>query len=200
MFGRGNYSKMMSAESIINKRKWADNDCIEKKRIHKRYRIPELNKTLVYQRTTKEAMLLCKAKILGINVPTVYFVTEDTIYMEAIPGPTLFELQQAQEKEFIKSQSLKIGKCVALLHNNNIVHGDLSPMNIIVNEGTPYLIDFGLSFNSHTVEDYAVDMAAFEKVLNDETAFNLILDGYNQMSKQSISVRLDIVRQRGRKK
>ena len=190
---------MLSAESIITKRKWANIDCIEKKRIHKKYRIPEINKTLVYQRTAKEAKLLCKAKLLGIKVPTVYYVTEDTVYMECINGPTLLELQ-SQPNVISDALNVSIGKCIAILHNNNIIHGDLSPMNIIIQKDTPYLIDFGLSFSSQTAEDFAVDMVAFEKVLNDDGIFKSIFQGYKANAKQDISNRIEKVRQRGRKR
>eukprot|EP00835_Amoeboradix_gromovi_P004603 NODE_368_length_10016_cov_0.215791.p5 type:complete len:193 gc:universal NODE_368_length_10016_cov_0.215791:7651-8229(+) len=192
---------MMSAESIIRRRIWANSlECVEKQRIQKKYRIPELNKTLVYQRTSKEAKLLCRAKVLGIKVPTVYYVTADTIYMEAIEGPTLLELLKSSNDLINTETGEIIGKCIATLHNNHIVHGDLSPMNIIIKKNTPYLIDFGLSFNSRQVEDFAVDMVAFDKVLNNVEVFNSVLKGYMHNAVQDITKRLEAVRQRGRKK
>ena len=177
---------------------WATMDCIEKKRIHKRYRIKELNKTLVYQRTSKEAKLLCKAKLIGLHVPTVYFVTPDTIFMEYISGLTMQQVIAAGQYD--QDLMTTIGEIIGILHNNDIVHGDLSPMNIIIHDKQPYLIDFGLSFTSHTIEDFAVDLVAFEKVIGNDLLFNYILDGYYSSCKQNISKRIDQVRLRGRKK
>eukprot|EP00834_Sanchytrium_tribonematis_P001901 NODE_50_length_31184_cov_0.705099.p22 type:complete len:190 gc:universal NODE_50_length_31184_cov_0.705099:7694-7125(-) len=189
---------MLSSESIISKIKWANYDCIEKKRIHKSYRIPELNKVLVLQRTSTEAKLLCKAKLLGLNVPAVFYVEKDTIYMEYLSGKTLLELQR--EEIQLLSIGRDIGRCVAKLHNNGIIHGDLSPMNIIVQGNIPFLIDFGLAFSSKTIEDLAVDLVAFEKVLNDDQFFEIFYDGYKEVAKQNLDKRIDLVRERGRKR
>lgn len=42
---------------------------------------------------------------------------------------------------------LRAVRAVADLHKNGIVHGDLKPQHFVMNDGTPILIDFGLSAN-----------------------------------------------------
>ena len=61
---------------------------------------------------------------------------------------------------------------MAKLHNGAIIHGDLTSSNVMINPKTLkiYIIDFGLSFGSHNIEDKAVDLHAFEKSLCVENA------------------------------
>src|SRR3712207_8858397 len=47
----------------------------------------------------------------------------------------------------------KIGRCAALLHANNIIHGDLTTSNFVINKERLVLLDFGLSRSEeHTSE------------------------------------------------
>lgn len=59
----------------------------------------------------------------------------------------------------------KIGSVVAQLHDAGIIHGDLTTSNILIrsSSGQPVVIDFGLSFISHTAEDKAVDLYVLER-------------------------------------
>lgn len=58
----------------------------------------------------------------------------------------------------------EVGKYIALLHGDSVIHGDLTTSNMIVTEsGTLYLIDFGLSYIRNNIEDFAVDLYVLEK-------------------------------------
>ena len=60
-----------------------------------------------------------------------------------------------------------LGKIVAKLHLNNIIHGDLTTSNFIITpENRLVVIDFGLSFYSERLEDKAADIGLFKEILN----------------------------------
>ncbi len=68
----------------------------------------------------------------------------------------------------MESVVYQLGESVAKLHNNHIIHGDLTSSNIMINlekEEKIFLIDFGLSFISENTENKAVDLFVFEKSL-----------------------------------
>src|SRR5918912_818824 len=86
--------------------------------------------------------LVCylQQKKTGIICPFVYFV--DPLHAEII----MEFIQGTNVKEIISSQlCCKIGFYSALLHDNNIIHGDLTASNFILSEKI-VLIDFGLSY------------------------------------------------------
>ena len=56
-----------------------------------------------------------------------------------------------------------LGRLVATLHANDIVHGDLATSNVIVSGKKLFLIDFGLGEVTKRIEDKAVDLVCFEK-------------------------------------
>jgi TP53 regulating kinase-like protein len=69
-----------------------------------------------------------------------------------------------------------------------------------------YFIDFGLSFNSHKIEDKAVDIHLFKQALESkhykiaDSAYREFIKAYNPKDKKEILGRLAIVEQRGRYK
>ena len=100
-----------------------------------------------------------------------------------------------------------IGEQISKLHDNNIIHGDLTTSNMIVKEGKVYFIDFGLGFISNKIEDKAVDLHLLKQALeskhheNWEESFNEILRGYNKSKNfKDVINRLDKVERRGRYK
>eukprot|EP00126_Sphaerothecum_destruens_P010734 Sdes_comp20798_c0_seq4m17081 len=58
-----------------------------------------------------------------------------------------------------------IGVLVAKLHRENIIHGDLTTSNMLLegNSENIILIDFGLSYVSSLAEDKAVDLYVLER-------------------------------------
>ncbi|MDO8508970.1 MAG: KEOPS complex kinase/ATPase Bud32 [Nanoarchaeota archaeon] len=190
------------AEAIIIK----DKELITKKRVRKSYRLPELDQKIRKQRTKKEFNLLQKASKL-IPIPKILKLNENTqeIIIEFIEGKKLSEhLDSIKNKlEVCK----KIGENLAKIHDNDIIHGDLTTSNMILQKSILYFIDFGLGFTSKRAEDKAVDLHLIKEALEAkhfkiaEQAFNSILEGY-KISKnyEEILKRLKKVESRGRYK
>ena len=192
------------AEAIIIKR---GNDII-KRRIPKTYRLPILDEKLRKQRTKKEAKLLQKASAI-IPIPKIIKVDEKNkeMEMEFIIGKKLSEhLDSLKDKVQI---SKTIGKQIALLHDNEIIHGDLTTSNIILSDKDKklYFIDFGLGFSSNKIEDKAVDLHLIKQALEAKhfkyfkSLTRAVLDGYSisKTSKETLA-RLKKVESRGRYK
>lgn len=183
------------AEAIV----YEHDDVIIKERISKEYRIPEIDTKLIKSRVKKEAKILEKLKILGINVPKIIKVENNSIYMEKIEGSPLKGVLKDENSEDLMK---KAGRIVAQIHNNDIVHGDLTTLNFIVNDEL-FLIDFGLSFTSSKVEDKAVDLYVFERSLkcaHKESYLKMFYEGYSEMGMNEVLKRLEQVRLRGRKR
>lgn len=85
--------------------------------------------------------------------------------MEFIDGIKLknYINDNAEDEEKIKSALIQLSSIVKNLHDNNIIHGDLTTSNMILREDTIYLLDFGLGQLTATIEDKAVDLYLFEK-------------------------------------
>ena len=177
-----------------------------KKRIKKSYRIEELDEKLRKQRTKKESKLLEKASKL-IPVPRLIKTDEKNkeIDMEFLDGKKLSDhLDNLKNGEEI---CLEIGKNIAKLHDNDIIHGDLTTSNMILKDNTVYFIDFGLGFESSKIEDKAVDLHLIKQALEAkhfqhyETFFKAILEGYKISKHYATTIkRLEAVEKRGRYK
>jgi len=89
----------------------------------------------------------------------VFFTSEKDykIYFELLEGKTLKESIE-KKTESVAKLSEEWGLMIGKLHSIGIVHGDLTTSNVIVKEGSLYLIDFGLSFFSNKTEDIAEDI------------------------------------------
>jgi len=182
------------------------NNLLLKRRTKKSYRLPILDEKIRKQRTKKEAKLLEKAEKL-IPVPKIKKVDEKTkeIDMEFIDGKKLSEnLDKIKNAEKICKQ---IGENIAKLHDNGIIHGDLTTSNMIYADNKVYFIDFGLGFESNKAEDKAVDLHLIKEALEAKhfehaSAFwKDILEGY-KLSKHHVETinRLKKVELRGRYK
>jgi N6-L-threonylcarbamoyladenine synthase/protein kinase Bud32 len=155
-----NYVTMPGAEAEIKYSKFFGRKAVKKIRIEKDYRDKNLDLELRKERLKKEVRLLIEAKKVGLNTPTVYDIDyEDmSIVMEYVPGPTLREIfddLSATEKEQVCNQ---MGKDIAILHNNEIVHGDLTTSNIIYSNKKLYFIDFSMGDKNAELENFGVDL------------------------------------------
>ncbi|MBS3091358.1 Kae1-associated serine/threonine protein kinase [Candidatus Pacearchaeota archaeon] len=176
-----------------------------KDRIKKSYRLPIIDERLRKQRTKKESRLLIKTSKL-IPVPKLIKSDDkEKIEMEFINGKKLSDnlgkLKNADEV------CKKIGENIAKLHDNNIVHGDLTTSNMIYSNDKVYFIDFGLSFESSKIEDRAVDLHLIKQALEAKhfdhynEFFKAILEGYKQSKDHKLTLkRLEAVEKRGRYK
>jgi len=184
---------------------YLDKNTVIKDRFPKKYRIKRLDEKLRKFRTKREAKILGELKKINFPVPKLKFNDEKRLLkIEYIKGKLIKNI--LEESNYIKL-SKEIGEKVAILHNNNIIHGDLTTSNMILNKEI-YFIDFGLSFISNRTEDKAVDLHLLRQALESkhykiwEKCFKAILKNYKRHAKNSDETlnRLNIVESRGRYK
>ena len=182
-----------------------DKNKVIKDRFRKTYRIKEIDDRLRKFRTKREAKVLDKLQKIKFPCPKVIINNqEDTIGMEFIDGELLKNI--LNNNNCVKL-SKEIGEKVAILHNNDIIHGDLTTSNMILNKEI-YFIDFGLSFFSHKIEDKAVDLHLLKEALESkhskiwEKSYKSALDGYvkNAVDGNDVLKRIKVVEKRGRYK
>ncbi len=180
---------------------YIDKDKIVKKRIPKKYRLKKLDNALRKFRTRREAKFIEKLPIAGpklIKIDDKKMIIE----MEHIKGDKIRDILDNNIR-----LCKEIGRKIAILHNNGMIHGDLTTSNMILNKEI-YFIDFGLSFFSHKVEDKAVDLHLLRQALESkhykvyEKAFKLVLEGYKEKSDnyKEVMQRFEKVEERGRYK
>jgi TP53 regulating kinase-like protein len=189
------------AESNIYLTKWYNKKAISKIRIPKIYRHRMLDDDLRRRRTISESKMIMLAKEFGLRTPYIYFVDpfRAEIVMEFISGTRA-------SKVLTSSICNEIGRFVSTLHLFNIIHGDLTPANFIVNRKIT-MIDMGLSFHSTRREDKAMDIRLFKEILkstyhrNCSEFFGDFLDGYksvNSKELEKILQRIDEIETRKR--
>jgi Kae1-associated kinase Bud32 len=197
------------AEAIITQR----GEEVTKRRIEKSYRLKQLDEKIRKLRTRSEAKLLEKASKV-IPVPKVLKIDENNkeIIMKAVEGKRLSNFLDKFSISKQKEICEKIGENISKIHQENIIHGDLTPANMILvedkNNLEVYFIDFGLGFISQKIEDKAVDLhllreafeAGFSK--NWEILFDSVKKGYSKNDKDAHLVweRFKAVEKRGRYK
>ena len=187
------------AEAII----YLDKNVI-KDRIKKNYRIKEIDEKLRKSRTKREAKIFEKLAIIDFPAPRLIQTNKKQIIeMDFIEGNKLRDV--LNENNYKKLMN-ELGEKIAILHNNNIIHGDLTTSNFIVNNQI-YFIDFGLSFFSQKVEDKAVDLHLLKQALESrhykiwEKSFKEVLQGYRAASDyKEVMQRFERVEKRGRYK
>jgi Kae1-associated kinase Bud32 len=192
------------AEATILKK----DNLIIKNRIKKYYRISEIDNKIREQRTRAETKLLEKAsKIINCPIPQIS-KNKTKITMPFIKGKKLSENLDTFSLKEQRQICNKIGKSVAKLHNNNIIHGDLTTSNMILEKDKLYFIDFGLGFISHRYEDKAVDIHLLKQALEAKhfthwkELFKEIINEYKKENKESEKVlkQFEKVEKRGRYK
>lgn len=211
------------AEAKLYICKYLGRPTLIKERFKKNYRHADLDATITKDRIKNEARSIVRCKTIGVLTPALYLVDFERrrIYMEH------FE-QSITVKDFIimtkpppdcLSKIVKmIGETVRKMHENNIIHGDLTTSNMLVvyknvgiNSMYDYelaMIDFGLSFVDTSTEDKGVDLYVLERAListhNDlPDLFNEIFYAYKNYSKNNIKEiisKYEEVRARGRKR
>ncbi|XP_061893471.1 EKC/KEOPS complex subunit Tp53rkb-like [Entelurus aequoreus] len=206
------------AEARIYKTIFLGRPTIVKERFQKRYRHPVLEEKLTHRRTVQEVRAILRCRRAGICAPAVYFVdyTSHRIFLEEIQdSSTVCEhiASSCAADMALESLAEKMGQMLARMHDEDVVHGDLTTSNMLLRrpdghaETELVLIDFGLSSISALPEDKGVDLYVLEKAFlsshpNTEEIFSRMLKKYAASSKKSAAVlkKLDEVRLRGRKR
>ena len=195
-------------------------------RFPKTYRHPTLSSNITASRTIMEARALLRCAKAGVAVPAVRCVDEKEgiLGLELIAGKSVREwlgggaegedelvvdedeAAAADDEEVVLSENDQvklmrlIGKQLAIMHEADIIHGDLTTSNMMLRPASPpssadspvvvdlerdevVLIDFGLSSVSAFAEDKAVDLYVLERAFASthpasEALFQTILDSY----------------------
>ena len=139
-----------------------------------------------------EVRNLAKLYKTGMNTPYVLFVDLNgrKIYLQYIEHSTMMKniLKQIyNSNDFIIYSKLidniieKLASNLAKMHNNNVIHGDLTTSNLLMvfddsinveydilkeqEFNSIYFIDFGLSYVSSQNEDKAVDLYVLRRAI-----------------------------------
>jgi len=187
------------AEAIIH----SDQVTVIKYRTEKRYRHKGIDEALRRFRTRREAKVLQKLEKLKFPAPRLIHMDDEKkeIHMQHIRGRKVKDVLHEDHILYAR----EIGRKVAELHANDIIHGDLTTSNMI-HEQEIYFIDFGLSQFSKKAEDKAVDLWLLRRALESkhhkifEECFHEAIESYRKHYPGSKEVldRLKAVEKRGR--
>jgi TP53 regulating kinase-like protein len=198
------------AESIIYKIDQWGVPLVLKWRQDKSYLLKDIDLQLRKSRTSRECKMLTVARSLGVPTPAVYSVNlnKHMILMDFISGTQFKQLAGDISRSNLISLSREFGKLIALLHEDDVVHGDPTTSNIIVDENSRmWIVDFGLSEMNATIEMKGVDLHLIHRALEtthwdlQETMLDATLEGYVEVlgntAEPSLS-RMKDIRERGR--
>jgi Kae1-associated kinase Bud32 len=152
------------AEAELWKTDYLGLPAVEKRRVSKSYRIKEIDERLRGERLKTEARMMMDARSI-VSTPRIYDVDpgRHTITLEFVEGRKVKDLFLAGKD--VEKTSRLIGKSVAALHRNGIIHGDLTTSNMLLRKNRIWFIDFGLGFRSEETESKAVDLLVFKRML-----------------------------------
>ncbi|XP_034826355.1 EKC/KEOPS complex subunit TP53RK [Maniola hyperantus] len=206
-----------------------------KERFKKNYRHPDLDTSITKERMKNEARSIVRCKTAGVKTPALYLVDFERrrIYMQHFENSItvkdfIINLKSSNNQGDMNTLDVyadKIGEVIRKMHENNIIHGDLTTSNMLLVERNPsnveenpkwlnhtnidlVLIDFGLSFIDSSTEDKGVDLYVLERAListHNEypDLFSRIFEAYKNYSKNNIKEiisKYEDVRARGRKR
>ena len=178
------------AEASLYLETWHGRKVVLKKRLVKKYRVPELDREIRIQRTRHEPSIIHKAKEAGVPTPIIYMIdlTSSMIVMEFVEGKRLKEVLDHLPSEERRRLCRYVGILVGRLHKSGIIHGDLTTSNMILTpEGRIVFIDFGLSEQSFELENRGVDLHLMKRALlsthfkHAEECFESIINGYMEV-------------------
>jgi TP53 regulating kinase-like protein len=175
------------AEAEIYLSDWNGRKVAIKRRVPKSYRLAEIDKRLREARTKLEAKMISEARNFGVSTPIIYDVniSQNQIVMDFIEGTRIKEKLHEVDSKEQEELCFEIGRCLGRLHENHLIHGDLTTSNMILIEGRIYFIDFSLGGKSKEIEDKGVDLhllsEAFESTHSEILKmFEHVLAGYKE--------------------
>lgn len=218
------------AEAKLSIGEFGGKQCLIKERFVKHYRHPDLDTHLTKERMRAESKAVTRCQAAGVNAPQIFHMdlNERKIYMKyyetsitakAYINDIIPKLSDGTEREQrLNKLAEEIGVCVGKMHANNIIHGDLTTSNILLDplesddgtfaQYTLIMIDFGLSSYGQNSEQKGVDLYVLERALLSTHSgvpnlFNTILDAYkvtNTANPSETIAKFEEVRARGRKR
>ncbi|MFB6093646.1 MAG: bifunctional N(6)-L-threonylcarbamoyladenine synthase/serine/threonine protein kinase [Halanaeroarchaeum sp.] len=182
------------AEAVVS----IEGEVVRKRRTPKTYRHPALDERLRRERTVEEARLIHDARTMGVPTPVIedVDVPETTLLMERVGDR---DLRDALSTDRVRD----VGTHLATIHESGFVHGDPTTRNVRVDGSRTYLIDFGLGYYSHDVEDHAMDLHVFEQSLggtadDPEALIAAAEDAYRETGDQAVLDQVRAIEERGR--
>ena len=161
-------------------------------RTAKHYRINKLDERIRQYRTKREAKIISVLEN-KINTPKLIGFGRYTIVTEKLNGKLLKDIKN--KKKYMKS----LGAELRLMHANKVAHGDFTPANIMIDENTVYVIDFGLSEITEDIEELALDLLLMKRSLTKEE-YRILSSSYakNNAKFSKIINKLNEIELRGR--
>lgn len=158
----------VGAEARLDSSEWMGREVVLKQRVVKGYRHPSLDRSLQTFRLKNEVRLMLEARRAGIAVPIIYSVdfAESRIVMEEVKGARVKDALDSLPDDKAREICVKIGEIAARLHSSDIVHGDLTTSNMLLEGDRIVLIDFSLGSKSSELEDKGVDMHLLEEAFH----------------------------------
>jgi Kae1-associated kinase Bud32 len=158
----------VGAEAKLDSATWLGRSVVYKQRVVKGYRHPSLDRSLQTSRIKNEVRLMLEARKAGIPVPVIYSIalSENRIVMEEIPGVRVKDALEDLPLERAEAICRMVGQIAAKLHSNDIVHGDLTTSNMLLDGDRIVVIDFSLGSRSSELEDKGVDMHLLEEAFH----------------------------------
>ncbi|MCA9487087.1 Kae1-associated serine/threonine protein kinase [Candidatus Woesearchaeota archaeon] len=188
------------AESSLYRK---DKTSLIKIREAKTYRIESIDLRLRKERTKREAKILEYLHQKEIHVPKLLEMKVEKEEMSI----TIEYLNAKVLKEVLDETLLsKAFEEIMNMHEAEVVHGDLTTLNMLTKEKDVFLIDFGLSKFSKKIEDRASDLHLFFTCIKNEhpQLFSLkknLLEKYKLLSfGEAVVKRLENIEKRGRNK
>ena len=198
----------IGAEAEISISRYMDIDVIEKRRINKSYRIKQIDQKLTSSRTKEEAKLIIEARNHGVCVPIIYDIDlkNGIILMEYIKGERIKDILNSLYEKERKKICIKIGENIAILHNHDIIHGDITTSNMILKNNKIHFIDFGLGEKNSEIETKGVDLHVLMEAIESthsqySNCFKYVLEGYKKEMKkdaEKVIKKIDEIVKRGR--
>lgn len=202
--------------------------CLVKERFVKLYRHPNLDRQITRQRIKAETKASGRCLTAGILAPKIIHtdLNDRKIYMEYFENSITVKeylnkfllsrnINGEEKNRLITDLFNRIGKIIGTMHANNIIHGDLTTSNILLNpknedfqEYDVIMIDFGLSHYEEGAEDKGVDLYVLERALLSTHSeipnlFEIILSKYRELNtkeQETVIAKFEEVRARGRKR
>jgi len=175
------------AEAELRRTEFLGRAAVEKARVPKAYRLPELDDVIRRSRIRMEARLMSEARAAGVSVPVLYDIdlAAGTLVMEFIDGPTVKQVFDRGGPAALEV-ARQVGRVVGRLHRVGIVHGDLTTSNMILRDGRIVMIDFSLGGNDPGREARGVDLHLLREGLvsahaRATTYYREILRGYREI-------------------
>ena len=158
----------VGAEARLDSSTWMGREVVVKQRVVKGYRHPALDRSLQTYRMKNEARLMMEARKAGIAVPIIYSVdlANSRMIMEEVKGVRVKDALNELPSDRARMVCERIGEIAADLHANDIVHGDLTTSNMLLEDERIVLIDFSLGSKTSELEDKGVDMHLLEEAFH----------------------------------